>query len=300
MRILITGSSGMLGQALCNMLAGEHDVVGIDIEERTEGRSQKINFFKIDITDKELTTQKIKELNPNIIIHSAAYTDVDGCEKDVKRAHRLNVEATENVALVTKQCGSFLIYISTDFIFDGKKNSPYTEEDIPGSISIYGKTKFEGEIAVKKALDRYLIIRTSWLFGKGGKNFVEAIIKQARHAGELKVVNDQRGNPTYSNDLAQAIGFIIKGQRTEVRRQEILNITNSGSCSWYEYAEEIINLTEIKNVKVVPITSQELNRLAKRPAMSVLDNAKFNKIYGKNLPHWKDALKRYLKERIEN
>jgi len=299
-KILITGSSGMLGQALCDKLATEHDVTGIDIREKTETGGRKIDFLKIDITEKEPITQKIKEVSPDIVIHSAAYTDVDGCEKNENIARRLNAEAVKYISFAANQCGCFLIYISTDYIFDGEKKSPYTEEDVPNPVSIYGKTKLEGEIAVKETSNKYLIIRTSWLFGEGGKNFVETIIEKAKNNNELKVVEDQRGSPTYSNDLAQAIEFIVRDHKVESGQQKILNITNSGACSWYEYAKEVFSLAGIKNAKVIPITSQELNRPAQRPAMSVLDTSKFKKEYGRDLPCWEDALARYLKERKQS
>jgi dTDP-4-dehydrorhamnose reductase len=302
MGILVTGSSGMLGQALCNELsgkpaspAGRHEVIGIDINKIQNSKLKIKNFCRLDLTDRDLTIKKIRDVSPDIIIHCAAYTDVDGCEKNKKKAYKLNVEAAENVAVAASKLGSFLIYISTDFVFNGKKGTPYTEKDRPNPISVYGKTKLEAEIAIKNSVSQYLIIRTSWLFGKGGENFVDTIIEKAKKEKELKVVNDQTGSPTYTLDLAKAIAWIINGKRFPVN-SNILHITNSDSCSWYEFTKEIVNLSGIKNADIVPISSEELARPAKRPKMSILDNTKFNKIYGRNLPNWEDALNRYLQE----
>ncbi len=293
MRILVTGSSGMLWQALCAKLADRHEVIGIDIKEVAGCKLQVADFFQLDITDRNLIIQKIEEVAPDIIIHCAAYTDVDGCELNPEKAQELNVAATATIAEGCKLTSSYMIYISTDFVFDGKKKSPYTEKDKPNPINVYGKTKLEGENAVKDALDKYLIIRTSWLFGKGGKNFVDIILSRAKKEKELKVVNDQVGCPTYAIDLAEAMSSVI-GSQLSVIRGRLLNITNPGSCSWYEFAREIIDLAGIKDVKIFPISSEELGRPAKRPKMSVLDNTQFRQISGRYLPPWRDALRRYI------
>jgi len=312
MKILITGSSGMLGQALCNKLADKHEVVGIDINDVRRTTYDVRAFYKLDITDRNLIIQKIEEVAPDIIIHCAAYTDVDGCELNPEKAQELNVAATATIAEGSKLTSSYMIYISTDFVFDGEKKPPYTEKDRPNPINIYGKTKLEGENAVKDALDKYLVIRTSWLFGKGGKNFVDIILNRAKKEKELKVVNDQVGCPTYSDDLADAIARLITTynlqliprhtrdssprdpERMRGATYNLLHITNSGSCSWYEFAREIIDLAGIKDVKIFPISSEELSRHAKRPKMSVLDNTQFRQISGRYLPPWRDALRRYI------
>jgi len=299
MKILITGSSGMLGRALCERLANRHEIFGIDLNEIRDTRYEIRNFYKLDITDRDLIIQKIEEVAPDIIIHCAAYTDVDGCELNPEKAQELNVAATATIAEGCKLTSSYMIYISTDFVFDGKKKSPYTEKDKPNPINIYGKTKLEGENAVKDMLDKYLIIRTSWLFGKGGKNFVDIILNRAKKEKELKVVNDQIGCPTYAIDLAEAIASVISSQLSVIRGR-LLNITNSGSCSWYEFTKEIIDLASISGVDIMPISSEELGRPAKRPKMSVLDNTQFRQISGRYLPPWRDALRRYLEERKNN
>ena len=299
MKILITGSSGMLGQALCAKLTARHEVIGIDINDIRHTAYDIRAFYKLDITDRNLIIQKIEEVAPDIIIHCAAYTDVDGCELNPEKAQELNVAATATIAEGCKLTSSYTIYISTDFVFDGKKKSPYTEKDKPNPINIYGKTKLEGENAVKDMLDKYLIIRTSWLFGKGGKNFVDIILNRAKKEKELKVVNDQIGCPTYAIDLAEAIALVISNQLSVIRGR-LLNITNSGSCSWYEFTKEIIDLASISGVDIMPISSEELSRPARRPKMSVLDNTQFCEISSRYLPPWRDALKRYLEERKNN
>ncbi|MFH0732526.1 MAG: dTDP-4-dehydrorhamnose reductase [Candidatus Omnitrophota bacterium] len=315
MRVLITGSSGMLGQALCRKLAPEHEVVGIDVREPIAhpapftsfrcgaGSPKPTAFHKLDLTDRVLALQKIKQISPDITIHCAAYTDVDGCELNPEKAHNLNTQATAIIAEGCKLASSSMIYISTDFVFDGEKASPYSEQDMPNPISIYGKTKLAGENAVRGELDNYLIIRTSWLFGAGGRNFVEAILEKAKTQKRIKVVNDQVGSPTYAVDLAKAIADIVDSYQlttNQLTNSRILNVTNSGSCSWYEFAKEIVNQAGKEDIKVIPISSDQLDRPAKRPKMSILDNTLFFKIHGSSLADWKDALTRYLRERKKN
>jgi dTDP-4-dehydrorhamnose reductase len=299
--VLVTGSEGMLGKALIKSLrTSSIQAIGADI---------KSNENPLDITNLDDTSSVIKKIHPDIIIHTAAYTNVDGCEKTPEKAYAVNAEGTKNIAQAAKDIGSFLIYISTDYVFDGGKLAPYTEKDKPSPISVYGKSKLTGEEAMRDILDNYLIIRTSWLFGKGGKNFVDAIIEKAKSGQALKVVNDQTGCPTYTQDLAGAICKFLDSspvpnlyanvnQQNLVRGQNdmpaILNITNSGSCSWYEFAKEIIKLKGINNVKIIPIKSNEANMPAKRPKMSVLDNSEYVRLTNKALPAWQDALKHYL------
>ncbi len=289
----------MLGKALCKRLAEEHEVAGIDKEKPSAVDYKLSVFYQVDLTDRALTVQKIEEANPDIIIHCAACTDVDGCELDPQKAHRLNVIVTSIVAEGCKLTSAHMIYLSTDFVFDGEKKSPYKEKDKPNPINVYGKTKLESEKAVEDELENRLIIRSSWLFGKGGKNFVDAILKKAETEKELKVVEDQVGCPTYAVDLAEAIAGIISVQPSADSGQ-LLHITNSGSCSWHEFAKEIINQAGVSGAGVVPISSQELNRSAKRPKMSALDTAEFHKLYNRDLPNWQDALGRYLKERKDS
>ncbi|MDD5428963.1 MAG: dTDP-4-dehydrorhamnose reductase, partial [Candidatus Omnitrophica bacterium] len=237
-----------------------------------------------------------------IVIHAAAWTDVDGCERDREKAYRINASGTENVAVACKNAGAVLIYISTDFVFDGKKKEPYTEEDKTDPLNIYAASKLAGEEAVRKNLKEYFILRTSWLYGAGGKNFVDTIIAKAGTEKELKVVRDQAGSPTYTKDLACAIhrlaDKIFRDRRQPTAAFGTYHVSNSGSVSWYDYACEILRLAGL-DTKVKAITSAELARPAKRPAMSVLDNSKFASFTGYAMRDWKIALKEYIMKEKE-
>jgi dTDP-4-dehydrorhamnose reductase len=293
-RVLITGSSGMLGIDLCKELGKDYEVWGMDIIDRHS--SFVVHFVKADITDKEETIKAIVKAKPDIVIHAAAYTDVDGCELDGKKAFRINSLGTKNVALACRKAGATLVYISTDFVFNGKKTRPYIETDRPEPLSVYGESKLKGEMAVKSSLKNYFIIRTSWLYGANGKNFVDTIAAKAKTEKALKVVDDQAGSPTYTKDLAKALHALIdkcSDRGSRISDFGVYHISNSGEVSWYRYAKEILRITGSKT-KVIPISSQELSRPAERPAMSVLDNSKFVKFTGYRMRPWRAALKEYL------
>jgi dTDP-4-dehydrorhamnose reductase len=292
-KILIIGSSGMLGSALCKILNGEHHIFGIDLKKP----QKTTNFFKCDITKFKDTREIFLKVMPDIVIHTAAFTDVDGCEKNVKVAKRINIQGTINVVRAVNFSNSFLFFISTDYVFDGKKKRAYRENDRPRPLNTYGKTKLEAEQFIQNNLDNYFIIRTSWLYGKGGKNFVDTIIDVSRKKHLLEVVNDQIGSPTYVVDLAYALREIVKKPDSFfVRYAGIYHITNSEKCSWYEFAKEIIRLKRLK-VKIVPIKSKDLDRPAKRPKNSTLDNSKFNRLINKPMRSWKKAIVEYLNVR---
>jgi len=318
-RVLITGSGGMLGVDLCQELAESYELYGLDVRrvqpapagvkgrpggpgspahETAGGAGRVQGFFECDITDAKKIRDVISNVKPDVVIHAAAMTDVDGCELDKEKAYRINTDGTANVALACKESGAVLIYISTDFVFDGKKRTPYKETDETTPLSVYGDSKLKGEEAVKKDPGRYFILRTSWLYGKHGKNFVDTIAGKAKTEKVLKVVDDQVGSPTYTVDLAEAICALINkvtSHKSQVTSKDcgIYHVSNSGSVSWYEYAKEILKLAG-SGTKVIPISSKELNAPAKRPAMSVLDNSKFIEFAGYKLRNWKDALKEYL------
>jgi len=302
-RVLITGSSGMLGLDLCQELSPYYTVYGIDLVQRTEYREQSTedgeqSFSRGDVTDGAGILKIILKIKPDVVIHTAAWTDVDGCELDKTRAYKVNSQGTKNIVSACNKNKAILIYISTDFVFDGKKKLPYKETDSPKALSVYGDSKLRGEEAVMEGLKRYFIIRTSWLYGKFGRNFVDTIMTKAKSKKELKVVDDQAGSPTYTKDLAKAIHALlgmIRGQRTEDRGQiyGIYHVSNSGSVSWYKYAKEILKIAR-SGARVLPISSEELSRPARRPAMSILDNSKFVKFTGYRMRSWKDALKEYM------
>lgn len=295
-KVLIIGSSGMLGVDLCKELAGKYELYGMD--NRTGAicdLAQK--FIKCDITDAKCVAEAVLKVNPRIVIHTAALTDVDGCERDKEKAYSINWIGTKNVAAACKDAGAALIYISTDFVFDGKKKQPYSETDETNPINVYAESKLRGEDAVREALRDHFILRTSWLYGKHGKNFVDTIIAKAKTEKELKVVDDQVGSPTYTVDLSRAIYRLIdkffESYRSELMPYGTYHVSNSGSVSWYGYAEEILRLVEAKT-KIAPITSEQLGRPAKRPAMSVMDSSKFTAFTGMKMRDWKIALKEYI------
>lgn len=290
-RVLITGAAGMLGSALISRFNNEYTVRGLDLKGDD-------NILPLDITDRKKLLQEVSRINPELVIHAAAYTDVDGCELNPQAADRVNRGGTENIAQACKEMGAFLVYISTDFVFDGEKPTPYIEDDIPNPINIYGKSKLEGEEAVKKTLEKFVIIRTSWLFGEGGKNFVDVILKKAVKQKELKVVADQIGSPTYAADLATAI-IKLTGCIIDRPSSAVYHITNGGKTFWNRYAEEILRDADITDVKVIPVTSEELNRPAKRPRMSLLDTNLYQKTTGTKMRDYREALKEYISERRE-
>lgn len=296
-KVLITGSSGMLGIDLCQELRGSFSVMGLDIIRNP--KSKVSAYFKGDITDRKSVQVIIDKARPDFVVHAAAWADVDGCELDRTKAYRINSEGTRNIALACKKTDSVLIYISTDFVFNGKKRSPYRETDSVAPLSVYGDSKLKGETFVKTILNEYFILRTSWLYGSHGKNFVDTIVAKARTEGSLKVVRDQAGSPTYTKYLSRAIHALLsKGVGDGYTRKDfgVYHVSNSGRVSWYEYASRILKLVRSKT-EVVPITSRQLARPAKRPAMSVMDHSKFVRLTGYRMPDWKIALKEYLSKK---
>ena len=274
MKILITGSKGMLGYDLVKRLRTDHTIIGIDID----------NF---DIVDKRVVDY-IEHEKPDIIFHLAAFTNVDEAEVKKEKAYSINVKGTENIAEAAKQLDIPIVFISTDYVFDGSKDSPYNETDVTNPINFYGKTKKIAEEIVKSTLEKYFIIRTSWLFGKNGKNFVETIIKHAKEKDRIDVVDDQLGSPTYTFDLSASLALLVNSGQ-----YGIYHITNSGKCSWYDFARKIVKILRLQT-SIVPIKSHKLERLAKRPRNSVLNNNLFIKRFNHRMPDWDNALKRYL------
>lgn len=288
-KIVITGAKGMLGTELCRVLSANNEILGIGCTPAVLSPSS-IQVLAADITQPDVITQAICDFHPDIVIHAAAYTDVDGCELNPDKAYLVNGIGTKNVAIACKKCGAKLVYISTDYVFDGEKTSPYNEDDVPNPINVYGQSKLEGEKYVVSLLDRWFIVRTAWLFGKHGKNFVTTISQLAQREDELKVVNDQVGCPTYCVDLAKEISRLIATEE-----YGIYHITNKGYCSRYEFACDIVKLAGYF-VKVIPITSRDLGRPASRPHNSVLAHHRLQHTIGDNIPAWQDALKRYIND----
>jgi dTDP-4-dehydrorhamnose reductase len=295
-KILITGSKGMLGSKLCQVLADEYEVFGLDLLATRYSLLATRFFTQCDITDKDKVVAAIKSATPNLIIHTAAYTDVDGCELNPEKAFAVNAKGTENVARAAKEIGATLFYISTDYVFDGKGDKPYTEADTPNPINTYGQSKLEGERIIQSLLEKYFILRSSWLFGPSGKNFVTTILQKAGERKTLKVVDDQIGSPTYTLDLADAVKSLLAiCYSLLATNYGIYHITNRGSCSWYEFAQEIVALKRLAT-QILPVTSKEIKRPAQRPRMSVLDNSKVMNTFNLRLRHWSEALRHFYEK----
>jgi len=274
MKILITGSKGQLGIELIDIAPQEHKIFGYDLD--------------MDITDRFAIESKFSKVKPDLVIHCAAFTDVDKCEDRRKKVFLVNSTGTENLAKVARKYDCEFVYISTDYVFNGKKDMPYVEEDIPDPVSIYGKSKLAGEEAVTNILERFYILRTTGIYSRYGKNFVETIIRASENCREIEVVDDQVCTPTYSLDVAECIYKLI-----ETGMYGIYHATNDGQCSWYQFTKEIFKILG-KRVTVVPVKSGRLEGRASRPSYSVLANLKLekNKIYF--MRHWKEALKGFL------
>lgn len=278
MKVLVTGGNGQLGSELRELAKdlNEFTFIFTDVEE-------------LDICDAAAVDSFILEQRPDVIVNCAGYTAVDKAETDQKKAFDLNAEAIGNLCRGANTTGAGIIHLSTDFIFDGKKDKPYKEDDEPRPASVYGKSKSEGEKIFLEGAKSGLIIRTSWLYSSYGKNFVKTIDKLTRERETLKVVNDQKGSPTYAHDLAKVILAVIKKELC-FEKPDIYHYANKGECTWYEFAREIVRNNGSK-CHVVPITSKEFNAPAGRPAYSVMDTSKIRKALGITIPDWKESLR---------
>lgn len=275
MRVALTGPDGMLGR---------------DVRKAFDGiELAVISHSDLDITGLDNTISRIREIKPDYLIHAAAYTDVDGSELDPEKSYLINGIGTRNVTMACEEVKCPIIYISSDYVFDGEKKEPYNEWDAVNPVNQYGLSKLLGERFVASLTNRYYIVRTSWLYGKSGKNFVETISKLMSEKEEIDIVDDQRGCPTFTYDLAVKLKELIgRGCGT-------YHITNSSHCSWFEFAVEIANLRGSKT-KINPTTSDKFIRPAKRPAFSALGNTMLRLEGLGELRHWKEALKDYLSE----
>lgn len=273
--ILVVGSNGMLGR---DMMALIGDTArGVDVDE-------------IDITSLESTERIIRTLKPDTVINCAAYTDVDGCETNVETAMQVNGEGVAHLAMASREIGARLVHVSTDYVFDGSKGSPYVEDDAPCPLGVYGESKLAGELNAGFNPD-HLIVRTQWLYGLHGKNFVETMLRLAVVKDELAVVDDQIGSPTWTVDLAHAILALLKSGH-----RGIYHAANAGFCSWNEFAQAIFEEAGL-SVKVNGMTTDELNRPARRPLYSTLDCSKLGQDTGFRPQAWRSALKTYLQLR---
>ena len=278
MKVLVTGVKGQLGYDVVNELVKRgHTAIGTDIEE-------------MDITDKNSVDSVIKENTPDAVIHCAAYTAVDAAEDNEELCRKINAEGTQNIADVCKELDIKMIYISTDYVFDGEGERPWEPEDERTPLNVYGQTKYEGELAVQNTLSKYFIVRIAWVFGVNGKNFIKTMLNLGKTRDALTVVNDQFGSPTYTYDLAKLLVDMV-----ETEKYGIYHATNEGICTWYEFACEIFKQAGI-NVKVSPVSASEYPAKAKRPSNSRMSKEKLTEQGFEKLPTWQDALARYLKE----
>jgi len=278
MRVTLFGASGLLGQALAQELSAE--------------QLTALSSRDADLRDHARVRAVIHDFRPEWILLSAAYTDVDGCESNRDLAFAVNCEGAINVAEAAREAGSRLLFLSTDYVFDGSKRSPYEISDARSPASVYGESKACAEERLLEILPEVCIARTSWLFGHGGKCFPAAILKLASTRPQISVVNDQRGSPTFTRDLASALAQLCRAGA-----RGIVHITNSGDCTWYDFATEIVRARGLPT-KVKPVTTAEFPRPARRPAYSVLSPASLH-AYNIHMPEWRDALRRYLETALD-
>ena len=275
MKVLIIGSEGMLGHDLVDILSAENEISTTTIDT-------------LDITDINKTIKTVKEINPDVVVHAAAFTNVDGSESNQDLAYKVNVLGTRNVAVACSEADSALVYICTDYVFDGTKGSPYYEYDQTNPLSVYGKTKHLGEVYIRDILNKFYIVRTAWLYGFHGPNFVTTMLNLAKTNDSISVVNDQIGSPTYTLDLANAIAQLIKKPA-----YGIYHVTNSEHCSWYEYAREIFDIAGI-DIELKPVTTEEFGSPAPRPKYSVLENYNWKMEGFQEIRSYKEALRAYM------
>lgn len=281
MKVLVTGAKGQLGSDVMKELSVRGiDGVGVDVQE-------------MDITDADACRRVISAAAPDAVIHCAAYTAVDAAEEQVALCERINADGTRNVAEVCKDLDIKLMYISTDYVFNGGGERPWQPDDLREPLNEYGKSKYEGELAVEERLTRYFTIRIAWVFGLKGKNFVKTMLRLGEQNGEVSVVDDQIGSPTYTPDLAVLLVDMI-----QTEQYGRYHATNEGLCSWYEFAKEIFRQAGMESVKVTPVSTEDYLRMypnqARRPMNSRISKARLEEKGFNRLPAWQDALKRYL------
>lgn len=278
MKVLVTGAKGQLGTDLMHELEKRGiEGIGVDVQE-------------MDITDAEACRRVIKNSGADAVIHCAAYTAVDAAEDNVDLCRRINGEGTRNVAQACKEADVKLMYISTDYVFDGQGTRPWEPDDERHPLNVYGQTKYEGELAVEELSDKYFIVRIAWVFGVAGKNFIKTMLRLGKERGAVSVVDDQIGSPTYTYDLARLLVDMI-----QTDKYGRYHATNEGLCSWYEFAKEIFRQAGM-DVPVTPVSSDQFPAKAARPSNSRLSKEKLSENGFERLPAWQDALGRFLKE----
>ncbi|MEG0051023.1 MAG: dTDP-4-dehydrorhamnose reductase [Terrisporobacter sp.] len=276
MKVLVTGINGQLGHDVVKELSKRgHESIGVDRET-------------MDLTIPSQIKECIKNTNPDAIIHCAAYTAVDAAEDNEDLCRQINALATSDIAKCAKELDIPMIYISTDYVFDGSKDGEYTEEDIPNPINIYGRTKYEGETYVQDLLEKFYIVRISWVFGENGNNFIDNMIRLSKDRETLNIIDDQVGSPTYTKDLSVLLVDMI-----ECDKYGIYHVTNEGFCSWYEFANKIFEFKKV-NIETIPITTAEYKTRATRPINSKMSKRKLEKNGFNKMEIWTDAIEDYL------
>jgi dTDP-4-dehydrorhamnose reductase len=274
-KILVTGGHGQLGKELVKELSKEHEAYGFSKQD-------------LDVTDIQQASAVLRRIRPDAVVHAAAYTKVDQAELDPDSAYSINAYGTRNMAVAAQQMGAKMVYISTDYVFDGSQSAPYRELDQTSPLNIYGKSKLAGEQMVQTFTEKFFIVRTSWLYGKHGHNFVSTMLQLSQTNDELQVVCDQVGTPTYTLDLSRFISGLIKSEN-----YGIYHASNTGSCSWFEFAQAVFQIAAIPQ-KIVPVESKDFSQLAVRPAYSVLDHMAIRLHGFEDFRHWRDALQEFL------
>lgn len=296
MKVMVTGACGMLGHSLvphfeergAGIVALRHPQDAAEPPPRRVSAPPR-ETLSVDITDGAALEDAARATRPDWLVHLAAWTDVDGCESDPERALRVNGEGARNAARAAAAVNAPVLAMSTDYVFDGATPTPRREDDPPAPLGAYGRSKLAGETAVRETTPRHLIVRTAWLYGRGGRNFVDTILARARAGAPLRVVDDQHGGPTYARDLSEGVLALL-----EKASFGTYHVTGSGECTWHEFAVAACELAGVP-ARIEAIASEELARPARRPAYSVLDNGHYERITGRRMPHWRDALGRYLR-----
>lgn len=288
MKILILGSKGQLGSELQDILKSGRADLGEISENIKNAKVIPMDLNELDITNLEQVKDKIKTLKPDVVINCAAATNVDKCEIDKETAFKVNSIGPRNLAIACEEIGTKIVQISTDYVFSGSSKIPLAEYDLTCPCNVYGKTKLLGENYIREFASKYFIIRTAWLYGFSGHNFVYTMRKVAKDNNYIKVINDQKGNPTNANDLAYHILKIIATEE-----YGIYHCTGKGECTWYEFAKLIVELSGEK-CEVRPCSSEDYKTLAKRPKYSSMDNMMFRNTVGDEMRNWEDALKSFI------
>jgi len=285
MVVLVTGANGQLGQAIQSISGNYPEIDFVFCDSST-----------LDITNVNQIKETFKQFKPNYCINAAAYTAVDKAESEPEKAFSINVTGAKNLAEVCKENNTILLHVSTDFVFDGNKKVPYSEEDIPNPTGVYGQTKLDGEKAIQQTFDNYFIIRTSWVYSQFANNFMKTMLRLGSERDSLSVVNDQIGTPTNAVDLAEVLVKVIKTYNSQLTTHNfgIYNFSNEGQCSWYDFAKKIFEINDIE-IDLKPISTSSYPTPAKRPAFSVLNKTKIKNSFDLQICNWEDSLMKIKK-----